>query len=105
VQTLIPGAINIPAQSIAASATTLVDVLSHIDLVVFYCSQSKGRGPRAAGWYADALEKALPPQAIVSDRVAILKGGIVAWEAEYGCGDITQRGGLAPSDTCGIRHL
>lgn len=53
----------------------LMDRYTH---VVFHCSSSRGRGPRCAAWYADALEaNGLPVNAYV------LSGGIKAWMSKY----------------------
>jgi arsenical-resistance protein 2 len=80
---------------------TLMTLTSHIPLVIFHCNSSKGRGPRAAGWYADALEDDLRSRSaggiedlnkMVSQRVAVLEGGIKAWEVEFGQGSLDERG-------------
>ncbi|UZJ56245.1 hypothetical protein CBS101457_005565 [Exobasidium rhododendri] len=90
---MIPGAINLPAQSLCASMPTLMRVLSSVPLVIFHCGRSNGRGPRAAGWYADALQSHLGlDDKDVAQRVRILTGGIVAWEASFGQGSLQHRG-------------
>jgi arsenical-resistance protein 2 len=90
---MIPGAVNFPAQSFYVALPTLLHLLAPVTLVVFHCSQSNGRGPRAAGWYADALQKHLGlSNEAVSKRVRVLKGGIMAWEARFGKGTLEQRG-------------
>lgn len=90
---MIPGAINLPAHSLPVSVPTLVALLSAVPLVLFHCNRSNGRGPRAAGWYADALQDHLSlSDEHLAQRVAILEGGIVAWEARFGTGAIEQRG-------------
>jgi rhodanese-related sulfurtransferase len=92
-QTLIPGAINLPAHSLPAALPGLLPLLSRVPLVVFHCNRSNGRGPRSAGWYADALQAHLAlSDADVSARVAILAGGIVAWEERHGVGELSRRG-------------
>lgn len=90
---MIPGAINLPAHSLSVSLPTLVETFATIPLLVFHCNRSTGRGPRAAGWYADALQKRLNlTDKVVSERVKILKGGIVAWESHFGQGSLDRRG-------------
>ncbi|PWN96150.1 hypothetical protein FA09DRAFT_300336 [Tilletiopsis washingtonensis] len=92
-ETLIPGAINLPAHSLPAALPGLLPLLSRVPLVVFHCNRSNGRGPRSAGWYADALQAHLAlSDADVSARVAILAGGIVAWEERHGVGELSRRG-------------
>ena len=50
--------------------------------VVFHCQACLpgGRAYRAAGWYADALEK----RGLPTDGVYYLEGGIKAWKEKYG---------------------
>lgn len=68
-------------------------LLLHIPLVIFHCSRSAGRGPRAAGWFADALDtRGIFSTEVVAKRVAILQGGIVRWEEVYGAGSLEKRG-------------
>ncbi|KAK1922957.1 Rhodanese-like domain-containing protein [Papiliotrema laurentii] len=69
---MLPRAINLPAQTVAASLTSSY---SH---VLFHCSSSNGRGPRCAAWYQDALqERGMDVNAYV------LAGGIKAWVQEF----------------------
>ncbi|KAK4331264.1 Rhodanese domain-containing protein [Rhodotorula toruloides] len=76
----IAGAINLPAQSFYQTLPALLPLLTPYNTVIFHCSSSKGRGPRCAGWYEDALEVAgLQNQS----RGAVLTGGIVAWKEQY----------------------
>jgi len=50
-------------------------------MVVFHCVSSNGRGPRAAGWYQDALDNAgITP---VTSRAVVLAGGIKGWIEKY----------------------
>lgn len=92
-QSMIPGAINLPAHSFHVALPSLLHLLAPIPIVVFHCGRSNGRGPRAAGWYADALQKHLNlSDEAVSKRVRVLKGGIVAWEARFGQGSLQERG-------------
>lgn len=100
-KTVIPGAVNLPAHSFHATLPTLLALLAPIPLVIFHCNRSQGRGPRAAGWYADALEDLLRSRPLageegpadeVARRVAVLQGGIQAWEHEFGRREIETRG-------------
>ena len=53
-------------------------------LVIFYCGSCGGRGPRAAGWFADYIDdQTAAKTSQVSSRVqsAILEGGIKGWVA------------------------
>jgi len=75
---VIPGAINLPAQTFYPLLPTLTILLEKIPIVVFHCSSSLGRATRCAGWLQDALP---------SDskcKVFILEGGIKAWRARFG---------------------
>ncbi|KDQ16682.1 hypothetical protein BOTBODRAFT_53780 [Botryobasidium botryosum FD-172 SS1] len=74
----VKGAINLPAQSFNQALPGLVPILSNIPLVVFYCNRSTGRGPRCAGWYADALPSGTKSQSLV------LEGGIKGWLSKWG---------------------
>ncbi|ETW80362.1 hypothetical protein HETIRDRAFT_243514, partial [Heterobasidion irregulare TC 32-1] len=84
VEALIKGAINVPAQTFYQTLPTLLHLLAPIPAVIFHCQSSLGRGPRCAGWYADAL----PPGA--ASRALVLDGGIKAWLARWaGDADMT----------------
>jgi len=74
----VKGAINLPAHSFNQTLPGLVPILSNIPLVVFYCNRSTGRGPRCAGWYADALPSDAKSQSLV------LEGGIKGWMDKWG---------------------
>lgn len=90
---MIPGAVNFPAHSLYLSAPTLVKSFSNIPIILFHCNRSNGRGPRAAGWYADVLQDSLHlTDEEVARRVGILQGGIVAWEEQNGKGEVHERG-------------
>ncbi|POR38854.1 Uncharacterized protein TPAR_00934 [Tolypocladium paradoxum] len=53
----IRGSINLPAQSLYPTIPTLYNMFKAAGLhkVVWYCSSSRGRGTRAAGWFSDHL--------------------------------------------------
>ena len=72
---MVQTAINIPAQSFYPTRSTWVETLGKIPLVIFYCSSSKGRGPRCAGWFQDALDE----DGDQSAEAVVLAGGIKAW--------------------------
>jgi len=70
--------VNLPAQSIYYSLSTLVDLVKatkSIKYVVFYCGSSIGRGTRCAGWFQDALDQ----REIEDVKSCILEGGIKGW--------------------------
>ncbi|KAI1110078.1 Rhodanese-like domain-containing protein [Nemania sp. NC0429] len=54
----IRGSINLPAQSLYSSIPTLYDLFraAGIRKVIWYCSSSRGRGTRAAGWFDDYIK-------------------------------------------------
>jgi arsenical-resistance protein 2 len=77
-QAVIPGAINLPAQTFyPLLLPTLSTLLSSIPIVVFHCSSSLGRATRCAGWLGDVL----PPDSAC--KVFILEGGMKAWRARF----------------------
>jgi len=70
--------INLPAQSIYYSLSTLVALVKATDSiksVIFYCGSSSGRGPRCAGWFQDALDK----HEVKDIKSYILEDGIKGW--------------------------
>ncbi|TIA68002.1 hypothetical protein E3P91_04185 [Wallemia ichthyophaga] len=72
---MIPGAINLPAQSLPQALPS--------------------RGPRAAGWFADALNnhvKSVDPSLGTQGRVFVLEGGINSWKEKFGAQSIEDRG-------------
>ncbi|DAA75856.1 TPA_exp: hypothetical protein A8136_1227 [Trichophyton benhamiae CBS 112371] len=73
----IRGSINLPAQSFYASRPTLYKLLKQagIKKAVFYCGSCNGRGPRAAGWFADYLQE----RGESGIQSLILEGGIKGW--------------------------
>jgi arsenical-resistance protein 2 len=75
---VIPGAINLPAQTFYQLLPTLTSLLATIPIVIFYCCSSVGRAACCAGWFEDAL----PPDSTC--KVFTLEGGIKAWRARTG---------------------
>ncbi|KAJ7236213.1 Rhodanese-like domain-containing protein [Mycena rebaudengoi] len=78
----IVNALNLPAQSFFQSLPAIVALLSPVPLVIFQCNSCKpgGRGPRAAGWYQDAIDA----KGISTSQALVLEGGIRAWITAYG---------------------
>ncbi|KAI0245862.1 hypothetical protein BJV78DRAFT_1119777 [Lactifluus subvellereus] len=74
---VIPGAVNLPAQTFYPLLPTLSSLLARIPIVVFHCSSSLGRARRCAGWFADALPSDSGCKAF------ILEGGMKAWRARF----------------------
>ncbi|RAL17405.1 putative arsenate reductase (Arc2) [Aspergillus homomorphus CBS 101889] len=76
---MISGSLNLPAQSLYPSIPTLYSVLTQgrISKVVWYCGSSRGRGPRAAGWFADYLAE----QRDNRMESLVLEEGIKGWVA------------------------
>ncbi|KAL2009691.1 hypothetical protein VTN00DRAFT_5498 [Thermoascus crustaceus] len=80
----IRGSLNLPAQSLYPTLPTLYALASAggVGSVIFYCGSSRGRGTRAAGWFADYLEDKQDS----SLKSLVLEGGIKGWAsagAEY----------------------
>lgn len=70
--------VNLPAQTMYYSLSTLVALVKatqSIKSVIFYCGSSRGRGPRSAGWFQDALDEF----GIEDVKSYILEGGIKGW--------------------------
>lgn len=91
---LIPGAINLPAQTFQATLPALYPILSRsvqdyklflpvlmprYEMVIFHCSSSNGRGPRCANWYQEELDR----RNDTKSQAMILTGGIKAWAEAY----------------------
>ncbi|KAK4052624.1 hypothetical protein OIO90_004252 [Microbotryomycetes sp. JL221] len=76
---MIKGAINLPAHSFYETLDGVVPVLSRYKDVIFHCQSSNGRGPRCAGWYQDALNE----RGITTSNARILTGGIKLWRQVY----------------------
>ncbi|GAB1313398.1 hypothetical protein MFIFM68171_03608 [Madurella fahalii] len=73
----IRGSINLPAQSLHPTIPTLYSVLraSSVRKIIWYCSSSRGRGTRAAGWFADYISD----QGDSEMQSLVLVGGIKGW--------------------------
>ena len=72
-------AINIPAQSFYPTRLTWLEILGKVPYVIFYCSSSKGRGPRCAGWYQDMLDET----GNKTSESVVLAGGINLWAEKH----------------------
>ncbi|KAK0469236.1 Rhodanese-like domain-containing protein [Desarmillaria tabescens] len=85
----IKGAINLPAHSFYPTLQSLMPILTRYPLVVFHCNNCKpgGRGPRAAGWYQDELNR----RGLTESRAAVLEGGIKGWISKYSDDELTSR--------------
>ena len=90
----IQGSLNLPAQSLHYSLRTLLSLCQSggIKEVIWYCGEScpvathsdsercklgssRARGPRAAGWFDDAIQEA----GVRGVQSLILEGGIKGW--------------------------
>ncbi|KAH8649457.1 Rhodanese-like domain-containing protein [Tricladium varicosporioides] len=73
----IRGSINLPAQSLYDTIPSLYTLFStaKVTRVIWYCGSSRGRGNRAAGWFADYI-KSQNDSAMES---LVLEGGIRGW--------------------------
>ena len=90
----IQGSLNLPAQSLHYSLPTLLSLcqLGGIKKVIWYCGESclaairfaserwdtgssRGRGPRAAGWFDDLIQEA----GVKGVQSLVLEGGIKEW--------------------------
>ncbi|KAE8351244.1 Rhodanese-like domain-containing protein [Aspergillus coremiiformis] len=73
----IRGSLNLPAQSLYPTIPTIYTLLraSKVAHVVWYCGSSRGRGVRAAGWFADYLDE----QGETFLTSLVLEGGIKGW--------------------------
>ncbi|KAK5654047.1 hypothetical protein OQA88_7725 [Cercophora sp. LCS_1] len=73
----IRGSINLPAQSLYPTIPTLYSILkaASVQKVIWYCSSSRGRGPRAAGWFSDYLSD----QGDSDMQSLVLVDGIKGW--------------------------
>ena len=75
----IKGSVNLPAQSLYPSLKSLLSMVARAKIpeVIWYCGSSRGRGSRAAGWFADLIED----EKLEGVRSVSLEGGIKAWAA------------------------
>ncbi|KAK2136081.1 Rhodanese-like domain-containing protein [Fusarium oxysporum II5] len=73
----IRGSINLPAQSLYPMIETLYTMFKSagVQKIIWYCSSSRGRGTRAAGWFQDRIDK----QGDSHMESAILFEGITGW--------------------------
>ncbi|RYP78787.1 hypothetical protein DL769_003123 [Monosporascus sp. CRB-8-3] len=75
----IRGSINLPAQSLYHSIPTVYSTFkaAGINTTIWYCGSSRGRGNRAAGWFADYIVD----QGDSEMQSVVLQGGIKGWVA------------------------
>ncbi|KAK7598585.1 hypothetical protein V3481_000208 [Fusarium oxysporum f. sp. vasinfectum] len=73
----IRGSINLPAQSLYPTIETLYTMFKSagVQKTIWYCSSSRGRGTRAAGWFQDHIDK----QGDSHMESVILFEGITGW--------------------------
>ncbi|KAH7230645.1 Rhodanese-like domain-containing protein [Fusarium redolens] len=73
----IRGSINLPAQSLYPTIKTLYSLFKSagVQKIIWYCSSSRGRGSRAAGWFKDHLDE----QGDSHMESVILFEGITGW--------------------------
>ncbi|KAL7621620.1 hypothetical protein AAE478_008946 [Parahypoxylon ruwenzoriense] len=78
----IRGSVNLPAQSLYPSIPTLYQMFkaAGIRKAIWYCSSSRGRGTRAAGWFADYIAKCGDEEM----QSLILVEGIKGWATAGG---------------------
>ncbi|KAH7120889.1 Rhodanese-like domain-containing protein [Dendryphion nanum] len=69
--------INLPAQSLYPTIPTLYTIFkaAGIRKVICYCSSSRGRGPRAAGWFNDYIVD----QSDIEMKSLVMTEGIKGW--------------------------
>ncbi|KAK5162677.1 uncharacterized protein LTR77_011251 [Saxophila tyrrhenica] len=74
--------INLPAQSLHPTIPSLYKIFSAAGVrqVIWYCGSSRGRGTRAASWFADYLNE----QGDAKMKSLVLSDGIKGWVAEKG---------------------
>ncbi|CAH0027530.1 unnamed protein product [Clonostachys rhizophaga] len=73
----IRGSINLPAQSLYPTIPTLYSLFkaAGVHKIIWYCSSSRGRGSRAAGWFKDHIDD----QSDSDMESLILFEGISGW--------------------------
>lgn len=71
--------INLPAHTFYPSRYTIANILRHEQRLVFFCSSSRGRGPRCARWMKQTFE-----EIDCKTEVLVLEGGAKAFTALYG---------------------
>ncbi|KAI7344741.1 hypothetical protein KC331_g2486 [Hortaea werneckii] len=78
----ITGSINLPAQSLYPTIPALYDIFHAAGArrVVWFCGSSRGRGNRAAAWFADYINDKTDKDM----QSLVLDGGIKGWVNEKG---------------------
>lgn len=77
--------LHVPSSSLEYRIPELIRTLAAKKTVVFHCALSQERGPRAARWYMEEMEKTSRRGPDVKDvgesqRVYVLDKGFVGWQ-------------------------
>jgi len=78
----VAGSFKRPAHTFYDELDVFHKEFSGYKMLAFYCSSSKGRAPKCAGWYQDYLERhteASAGTAHMQPEVFVLEGGIWEW--------------------------
>lgn len=73
------GSSQVPAQTFHDNLPQFFEEYGQKEYVIFYCTSSRGRGPRCAGWYQDYLNE----REETASKAYVLQGGIKAWLEQY----------------------
>lgn len=84
----IPGVVHAPSAAFNARVDSLVKELAGYEQVVFHCSLSQQRGPKAARIYKETREGAhakgtLPTDACASQRISVLQDGFAHFGQKF----------------------
>ncbi|OBZ82601.1 Dual specificity phosphatase ibp1 [Choanephora cucurbitarum] len=76
----IPGAINVPANTMYDKANDLIQQYSHVPEIYFHCALSQVRGPKSARIYSETINN-LGKE--TDQKVKILRYGFEGWHSKY----------------------
>lgn len=76
---MLTGSVNLPAHTFYPSRRYITDFFKGKEMIVLYCTSSRGRGPRCAGWMQETLR-----ESDSKARVVILDGGAKAFVETFG---------------------